>query len=312
MSLGRNASVGDNALVTASARGGPSRVGDDATVCAGAVVTSSLIGDGAMIGPGAVLGAGCVVGADAFVDAGAVLPAGAAVPPGQAWSGAPAAYLRALTADEMSFLRSAAGETAELGRAHGAQLAKDTPSLEFEAAVRDLKLEGSFAPDTPVSKPDADIEQYYKLTAPGEQAGLFRSVEYDLEAELAAREAAEVAADAAENAKYAALAADARLGEAIRRVSVAAGAGAARAVVAELAARDPASAATLRQLSARAAGVVGLPAGHASKEGLLREVLALSPEGVDGADRLAEAAGLVEALAKKAPELAAAAVGART
>lgn len=102
----------DNAVVS-TVKGKPASIGQDVTIMPGAVVQSATIGDGAMIGMGAVVQPGASVGADCFVDAGAVVPAGTKIPAGQLWTGVPAKFLRTLSADEMSYLRSTAVSTSK-------------------------------------------------------------------------------------------------------------------------------------------------------------------------------------------------------
>lgn len=79
-----------------------------------AVVRGATISDGAMIGSNAVIMPGAVIGADSYIDAGAVVEADAKVPKGQVWTGSPARYLRDLTVDEITFLRSSAATTGEV------------------------------------------------------------------------------------------------------------------------------------------------------------------------------------------------------
>lgn len=266
----------DNAVVC-SAKGKPTAIGQDVTIMPGAVVQSATIGDGCMIGMGAVVQAGAVIGPDCFIDAGAVVTPGTTVPAGQLWTGVPAKFLRALSADEMSYLRSTAVTSSALGLAHAAQLAKDTPTLEHEQEVRLLKMESGFAPNKEVSTPDADVIEYYKLTSQDANDGLFRGKEYDLTSELAQREAEEVAADAAEEAYYAALARQKRVAEALKLVAAATRQAAAGKAVADLEARDPEGAAVLRNIVSRVASAAALPAGHPEKEDVLRAIAQVLP-----------------------------------
>jgi hypothetical protein len=62
--------------------------------------------------------------------------------------------------------------------------------------------ERGFPDDTAVRTTEPDVVEYYKLTAAGENAGLFRENEYDQAAEQAIKEAEEQAADAKENEHY--------------------------------------------------------------------------------------------------------------
>lgn len=259
----------DNAIVN-TLKGKPVHIGSDVTIMPGAVVTSATVGDGAMVGMGAVVQAGAVVGADSFVDAGAVVKPGTNIPAGQLWTGAPAAFLRSLSAEEMSYLRSTAGGTAALGMSHAAQGAKNTATLEQEAKIRVLKLEAHVPPTTPISEPDADVVEYYKLTEHNASQGLWRDKEYDLSTEMAAREAEEVAADKAEEAFYAAMARQKRVGEAVRLLAASTRPHAATKAVADLEARDPEGAALLREL-------VGRVGAGQDKDAVLRAIAQVVP-----------------------------------
>lgn len=202
VTIGRNSTVLDNAHVSAPAKGLPTRIGDDVVVSPGAVVQSAEVGDGAMIGMGAIVRPGAKVGADSFVDAGAVVAAGAVIPPGQLWTGSPARCLRALSPEEMKFLRSSASLYGGLGQRHWEQAGKSVGEVEEEAEWADYKVVKGMSPDDAIATPDADVVKYYDLTAPTADHGVFRDAEIDQPAEFAAREAEEVAADAAENAHY--------------------------------------------------------------------------------------------------------------
>jgi hypothetical protein len=287
----------DNAVI-GTLKGKPAVIGADVTIMPGAVVTSATVGDGAMVGMGAVVQAGATVGPDSFVDAGAVVGPGTTIPAGQLWTGSPARFLRSLSAEEMSYLRSTAGTMAGLGRSHALQLAKDTATLEREAEIRELKLEAHVAPSTPISEPDADVVEYYKLTDHAANAGLFRDNEYDLSTELAAREVEELAADKAEEAYYATLARTKRVGEALRLLAAARPSGASKAV-ADLEGRDPEGAAMLRELVARVA--LSSTSGQ-DKEGALRTIAQLVPSSLaeTAEERATQVAGIYDALASHA------------
>jgi len=265
----------DNALVSTTAAG-PASLGADVTVCAGAHVQSAALGDGAMVGAGAQVLAGASVGADSYVDAGAVVAAGTSVPSGQLWTGAPARFLRALEADEMSFLRSAALRTAALAQQHAAQGALSVAAVEAQAEERLTRLENSIPAEAPLAKVDADVVQYYRLTAPKENSGLLRAAELNVAEELRLREEFELAADTAEEQYYNAQARLRRVGEAVRALGETRADRAAERdrVLHELAARDPEGAAQLRALLARAAAAAGPALAPGDKEELLRSVAA--------------------------------------
>ena len=273
--VGKGAAVLDNASVSTTAAGGPASLGADATVCAGAHVQSARVGDGAMVGAGALVLPGASVGADSYVDAGAVVAAGTAVPSGQLWTGAPARFLRRLEADEMSFLRTSALRTAALAQAHAAQGALSVAEVEAQAAERLTRLEHSIPAEAPLATVDADVVQYYKLTAPKENSGLLRGAELNVAEELRLREAAELAADTAEEEFFNARARLRRIGEAVRTLAETRPDRPAErdGAIAALAARDPEGAAQLRGLLFRAAAAgPAQPAGE--REDLLRSVAA--------------------------------------
>jgi carbonic anhydrase/acetyltransferase-like protein (isoleucine patch superfamily) len=292
--VGKGSAVLDNALVSTTSAGGPVSLGADVTVCAGAHVQSAKLGDGAMVGAGAQVLAGATVGADAYIDAGAVVAAGVSVPSGQLWTGAPARFLRALEADEMSFLRSAALRTAALAQTHAAQGALSVAAVEAQAEERLVRLENSIPAEAPLAKVDADVVQYYKLTAPKENSGLLRSAELNVAEELRLREEFELAADTAEELYFNEQARLRRIGEAVRLLGETRADQPADAaqVLGELAARDPEGAAQLRTLIARAATA----AAPGDKEELLRSVAATdfaphaTPEEAKGAHEAALAA----------------------
>ena len=270
--VGKGSAVLDNALVSTAA-GAPASIGADVTVCAGAHVQSASLGDGAMVGAGAQVLAGASVGADSYVDAGAVVAAGASVPSGQLWTGAPARFLRALEADEMSYLRSAALRTAALAQTHAAQGALSVEAVEAQAEERLTRLENSIPAGAPLAKVDADVVQYYRLTAPKENSGLLRSAELNVAEELRLREEFELAADTAEERYFNEQARLRRIGEAVRALGETRADRAADRdlVLSELAARDPEGAAQLRALLARSAAPALAPG---DKEELLRSVAA--------------------------------------
>jgi hypothetical protein len=237
----------DNAFLSGST------LGEDAVVSPGAFVEGATVGAGALIGARARVLRGASVGAGAYVDAGSTVGAGVAVPAGALWAGGRA--LRTLSPAELAFLRAAAGATAANGAEHGREGAATPAEVEEQADIRVQKMEGGFAPDTPITEGDPDVTQYYKLKADLAPEGYLRVGETDKAAEKAAREAEEMASDAEEEARFAALARAARLGEAVAALAAirpdkleARG-----QVVAELGRRDPAAVPQLLALMERAA-----------------------------------------------------------
>lgn len=203
VSIGQGSAVLDNAIVQGT-RAAPTTIGSLVVVSSGAVVRSATIGDGAMIGMGAVILPGATIGANAFIDAGAVVGAGVSVPAGQLWTGSPARFLRALTPDEVKYLRAMAAELAALGLQHAAQGAKSVEELEADVELKLYRRERRFPDGTDIPTTEPDVLEYYKLSEPNTpgSASLLRDHEYDEAAEAAAREAAEAAADAEETELY--------------------------------------------------------------------------------------------------------------
>jgi hypothetical protein len=268
--VGRNVAILDNAMVTGSCD-----LGDDVVIAPGALVSSATIGEGSMVGMGAKVLPGARVGSDCFVDAGAVVGEGTVVPSGQLWTGAPARFLRALSPAEMSYLRSSALSYAELGAQHRAEGAKSAREVEEGEELRWAKIEGGYAPNTPVSTEDPDVIQYYKLTAKHANPGLWRETETDSGVEVARKEADEMAADRREEAHYNFLASKKRVAEALGALVVARPAVPAEreSIMGNLERRDAEGASMLANLMQRA----GAATDPLEKEELLRIIRSLNP-----------------------------------
>lgn len=271
VTVGRNTAILDNAVV--SARAGPCKLGDDVVVSPGAVVQSAEIGDGTMVGMGAMIMPGARIGNDCFIDGGCVVPAGTVVGSGQLWTGNPGRFLRTLSAEEMSYMRTTALEYGKLSEQHQEQSLKGVEQLEEDAEIARYKEEHGLAHDAPLPQQDADVVQYYKLTAEVEDSGLFRDKEFDIAAEASRREAEEAAADAEETARYYELA---RVRRVVATLNQLAGTkpGSARAaqVLQDLAALDPEAAERARGFIGQAAAALSSNDAHTKHS--LTEVLA--------------------------------------
>lgn len=102
--LGERSNLQDNVSVHVD-RGFPVRVGRDVSVGHNAVLHGCTVEDGALVGMGAVVLNGAVIGASSLVAAGAVVPEGAQVPPRSLVAGVPARVRRELTDAEVEGLR---------------------------------------------------------------------------------------------------------------------------------------------------------------------------------------------------------------
>lgn len=205
VTIGRGSSILDNALVAADTSA-PTTIGCDVVVQPGAVVHSASIGDGVLVGHGAVVSSGARIGNDSFIDAGAYVAPGTVIPPGTLWTGRPAAQLRALSTEEMKYLRSMAVEYATLSERHAEQAAKSPAEVEEDESWASYREVKGMAPEEPIPTADPDVIKYYEMIAPPPDSGVFRSREFNVAAESALREADEVAADAEEDERYALLA----------------------------------------------------------------------------------------------------------
>jgi carbonic anhydrase/acetyltransferase-like protein (isoleucine patch superfamily) len=110
--IGARTNVQDLSVVHVSSKTHPTIVGDDVTVGHRAVLHGCTIHDRCLVGIGAIVLDGAVVGPDAMVGAGALVAPGTVVPPRTLVLGAPAKVKRALTDEEVAFLRTSAASYA--------------------------------------------------------------------------------------------------------------------------------------------------------------------------------------------------------
>lgn len=113
ITLGAGSNLQDNVSVHVDA-GHPVVIGRDVSVGHNAVVHGCTIGDATLIGMGSVVLSGAVIGSGCLIAGGAVVLEGAVIPDGSLVAGVPAKVRRALTDDE----RAAIVRNAALYRAH--------------------------------------------------------------------------------------------------------------------------------------------------------------------------------------------------
>jgi carbonic anhydrase/acetyltransferase-like protein (isoleucine patch superfamily) len=283
--VGKNSAVLDNAVVTSTAEH-KTEIGDDVTISPGAKVHGASVGSGSMIGMNAVVMPGSSVGKDCYVDGGAVVPSGTSIPDGQLWTGSPARYLRNLSLDEMAFLRSTAITNGELALENGSQEGLSGEEAEKQEELHFLRLRRQQTAELGVSEydpytvyyqeeqqRDEDVIEYYRLAAKRDSHDLFREESHNDAELLEAREAMQVERDAAQDAKYEAMAQDARVATALRRLSAVPSkrAAAREAVLAHLAGIDEEAAARVSGFIAKA----GAASGEEADAALLAELKAL-------------------------------------
>ncbi|GAA3626437.1 gamma carbonic anhydrase family protein [Microbacterium awajiense] len=105
ITIGADSNVQDSASIHVD-RGSPVLVGREVSIGHNAVVHGCTIGDGSLIGMGAVILNGARIGGGCLVAAGAVVLEGTEVPDGSLVAGVPAKVRRALTDEERAKLRA--------------------------------------------------------------------------------------------------------------------------------------------------------------------------------------------------------------
>lgn len=99
ITIGEGSNLQDNVSVHVDA-GSPVVIGRDVSVGHNAVVHGCTIGDGSLIGMGSVILSGAVIGSGCLIAGGAVVLEGAVIPDGSLVAGVPAKVRRALTDEE--------------------------------------------------------------------------------------------------------------------------------------------------------------------------------------------------------------------
>lgn len=102
--LGEGSNLQDGVAVHADP-GSPVLIGRDVSVGHNAVVHGSTIGDGVLVGMGAVVLNGAVIGENSLIAGGAVVLEGAQIPAGSLVAGVPGKVRRALTPEEIAGIR---------------------------------------------------------------------------------------------------------------------------------------------------------------------------------------------------------------
>jgi len=107
--IGRRTNIQDGSIVHVMREPShPTVVGDEVTVGHGVILHGCTVADRCLIGMGAILLNGSAVGTDCIVAAGTLLTEGMVVPPRSLVMGSPGKVRRALTDDEVAFIRDSA------------------------------------------------------------------------------------------------------------------------------------------------------------------------------------------------------------
>ena len=122
ITIGAGSNLQDNVSVHVD-KGSPVVIGRDVSVGHNAVVHGCTIGDGSLIGMGAVVLNGAVIGSECLIAGGALVLSGMEVPDGSLVAGVPAKVRRELSAEERGGLR----QNARVYREHSALHREATP-----------------------------------------------------------------------------------------------------------------------------------------------------------------------------------------
>ncbi|HXH35380.1 MAG TPA: gamma carbonic anhydrase family protein [Plantibacter sp.] len=117
ITLGAGSNIQDGVAVHTD-RGHPTVIGRNVSVGHNAVVHGCTVEDDCLIGMGSTVLSGAVIGAGSLVAGGAVVLEGTIVPPGSLVAGVPAKVRRALNAEEQEAIRRNAVNYVELAIVH--------------------------------------------------------------------------------------------------------------------------------------------------------------------------------------------------
>lgn len=146
ITIGQMTNIQDNTVIhvaktNVGGRAAPTSIGDRVTVGHNAILHACTIQDDAFIGMGATVMDRAVVEKGAMVAAGALVTPGTVVPTGQLWAGAPAKFMREMTAEEKAFTATSAETYAEVGAVHAAEAGKSFEEIEHDKAARAMAME---------------------------------------------------------------------------------------------------------------------------------------------------------------------------
>jgi carbonic anhydrase/acetyltransferase-like protein (isoleucine patch superfamily) len=115
--IGKRVNVQDAAIIHCDS-GVPNEIGDDVSIGHAAVVHGMSVGNGTLIGMSATLLGRTKVGSECLIAAGAVVPPGMEVPDRSVVMGVPGKVVRAISEQELSYVRWLSGHYVLLAEKH--------------------------------------------------------------------------------------------------------------------------------------------------------------------------------------------------
>ena len=146
ITIGQMTNIQDNTVIhvaktNVGGKAAPTVIGDRVTVGHNAILHACTIHDDAFVGMSATVTDGAVVEKGAMVAAGALVTPVTVVPTGQLFAGAPAKFMREMTAEEKAFTTTSAETYAEVGAVHAAEAGKSFEEIEHDKAARAMAIE---------------------------------------------------------------------------------------------------------------------------------------------------------------------------
>ena len=120
--IGARTNIQDGSILHVSTGTHPTLIGDDVLVGHMALLHGCTLEARAFVGLGAIVMDGAVVEGDAMLAAGSLLAPGKRLPAGELWTGRPARFTRALSADEIAFNRTGAPHYVEVAQRYRDQI----------------------------------------------------------------------------------------------------------------------------------------------------------------------------------------------
>lgn len=163
ITIGEMTNIQDNTVIhvaktNVGGKAAPTTIGSRVTVGHNAILHACTIQDDAFIGMGATVMDGAVVEKGGMVAAGALVTPGTVVPSGQLWAGAPAKFMREMTAEEKAFTTTSAETYAEVGAVHAEEAGKSFEAIEHDKAARAMARERSADYDSHLGITRADVK----------------------------------------------------------------------------------------------------------------------------------------------------------